>query len=212
MASNKYLDYAGLQEVVTKIKALINDIGHITFKGSVATVAALPALNDVTDGWMYMITTADVTTSDFIEGAGVAFNANTEVVKITSGGNARWCLLGTIFNVDDRLQFGSIMPTAPAANQVFLYLGDTTYTYTSVTPEGTENPAALGWYHSTDSGATWSLATETTVDTETYVYATRSEEYVQGVIYKWSGTAWIALSSGDTFVAITTAEIDAMFE
>ena len=110
------------------------------------------------------------------------------------------------------MQFGSTLPTSPVANQVFLYLGSTTYTYTSVTPEGTEDPAALGWYHSADGGTTWSLATETTVDTTTYVYATRSEEYVQGVIYKWSGTEWVALSSGDTFTAITTAEVDALFE
>lgn len=212
MAQNKYLDYAGLQELVTKIKALVNDIGHLVFKGTSATVAALPALSGVTDGWMYMITTADVTTNDFIEGAGVAFDANTEVVKITSGGNAKWCLLGTLFNVDDRLQFGLTMPSSPVANQVFLYLGDTIYTYTSVVPVGDEDPAALGWYHSTDGGTTWTAATEHTVDTVTYIYATRSEQYVQGVIYKYDGSAWVALSSGDTFTAITTAEVDALFE
>lgn len=207
----KYLDYEGLQELVIKIRSLVDNIGHLVLKGTSASVAALPALADVQNGWMYIITAAGTTTSDFIEGARIEFAANSEVVKVTSGSTAKWALLGSIFNVDDRLQFGAAMPVSPVINQVFLYLGDTTYSYSQVTPEGTEDPAALGWYHSSDGGVTWSAATETTPETTTYIYATRSEEYVQGVIYKYNGSAWVGLSSGDTLTPITTAEVDALF-
>ena len=105
------------------------------------------------------------------------------------------------------------MPSNPAQDDVFLFLGDTTYAYNEVTPEIGDDPAALGWYHSDDSGATWELATEHEADTVTYIYATKDEEYVQGVIYKYDETdGWEALNSGDTMIAITTSEVDALFE
>jgi len=131
----KYLDYEGLQELVIKIRSLVDNIGHLVLKGTSASVAALPALADVQNGWMYIITAAGTTTSDFIEGARIEFAANSEVVKVTSGSTAKWALLGSIFNVDDRLQFGAAMPVSPVINQVFLYLGDTTYSYSQVTPK-----------------------------------------------------------------------------
>ena len=44
-------------------------------------------------------------------------------------------------------------------------------------------------------------------------YFTREEEYVTGVIYVYNGTSheWEAQSSGDTYVPISTQEIDALF-
>lgn len=125
----------------------------------------------------------------------------------------KWCLIGPVFDVSDRLQFGDTMPSNPVDGQTFLYMGETTYTYTPVSPEGTEDPAALGWYHSTD-GSTWEPATEHTPDTATYQYATREEQYVTGVIYVYdeSQTKWVAQTAGDTMIAITKGEIDALFE
>lgn len=137
-------------------------------------------------------------------------NAYTETI---TGNVMMWCLLGPVFDVSNKLTFGFAMPSNPAQDDVFLFLGDTTYAYNEVTPEVGDDPAALGWYHSNDSGATWELATEHEADTATYIYATKDEEYVQGVIYKYDETdGWEALNSGDTMVAITTSEVDALFE
>ena len=137
-------------------------------------------------------------------------NAYTETI---TGNVMMWCLLGPVFDVSDKLTFGFAMPSNPAQDDVFLFLGDTTYAYNEVTPEIGDDPAALGWYHSDDSGATWELATEHEADTVTYIYATKDEEYVQGVIYKYDETdGWEALNSGDTMIAITTSEVDALFE
>jgi len=55
------------------------------------------------------------------------------------------------------------------------------------------------------------LSSDTTVQSGTS-YFTRNEQYVKGVIYVYSGSAWVAQSSGDTFTAITIPEIDALFD
>ena len=82
--------------------------------------------------------------------------------------------------------------------------------YTEVTPVGTENPSALGWYEL--DGSDYVLSEDETVDDQK-TYYTRAEQYVKGVIYKYNTTtsSWDAQSSGDTFIAITTQEIDALF-
>jgi hypothetical protein len=161
--------------------------------------------------------TADATTSaDFVEGAGEKINTYDEVVCVNTGTEQspilKWQILGPVFDVEDRLQFGNTFPASPADGQTFLYMGNTTYTYHSVTPEGTENPQEEGWYVSNSSGG-YVLTTDTTVQSGTTYYE-RSEEYVHGVIYVYSTSeaAWVAQSSGDTMVAITGAEIEALFE
>ena len=325
MADKKYLDYEGLQEVVSKVKEYVGERGHLEFKGTVANVAALPALSDQKVGWMYTVLAAGITTADFTDGAGKAIAANSEVsaVKVegttqnpvwskdggttyvdadldavtlegtvgagtklcevyvadgtethlvsgtwyaTEDGSSfftvtalaetfadftkeavsdedaiaelgtkytgsafadlnvytetitadvmKWCLLGPVFDVSDKLTFGDTMPSNPEDGDVFLYMGATTYVYTEVTVNPGDDPAALGWYHSDDDGATWSLATEHTADTATYKYATKDEQYVTGVIYKYdlSQTKWVAQSSGDSLVPITNGEIDVLFE
>ena len=137
-------------------------------------------------------------------------NAYTETI---TGNVMLWCLLGPVFDVSNKLTFGFSMPSNPAQDDVFLYLGPTTYTYNEVTPQVGDDPAALGWYHSSDGGTTWEIATEHVANTATYIYATYDEEYVQGVIYKYDTTAgWEAQNSGDTFIAISNDEIDALFE
>lgn len=215
--TKQYLDYAGLTELVAKIKALVGDAGHIVFKGTVADVAHLPTLNSTQAvGYMYTITAEGTTTADFTDGAGLHVAANSEVavveVDVSGTMTKKWCLLGPIFDVADKLTFGSTMPANPANGDTFLYLGDTTYVYTPVTPEGTEDPAALGWYHSTD-GETWSAATEHTPDTTTYQYATKDEQYLEGVVYVYDSTAskWNAKKAGDEISAIPVADVDALF-
>ena len=137
-------------------------------------------------------------------------NLYTETVE---GKTKKWCLLGPVFDVNNKLTFGTAMPSNPAQDDVFLFLGETTYAYNEVTPEAGDDPAALGLYHSSNGGTTWELATEHEADTTTYIYATKDEEYVQGVIYQYDETnGWESLNSGDTMVAITTSEIDALFD
>ena len=65
MATNQYLDKAGLKKVLTKLKEKFASIDAIVFKDAVANIAALPALGDAKAGWMYTITGEDTTTADF---------------------------------------------------------------------------------------------------------------------------------------------------
>jgi len=68
------------------------------------------------------------------------------------------------YSIDDM----SILPY-----EVYIKAGSAaiTYTYTPVTPEGTENPSEQGWYEL--SGTSYVLTSDTTVDTEK-TYYTRS--------------------------------------
>lgn len=50
-----------------------------------------------------------------------------------------------------------------------------TYEYTPVTPVDGSDISGLDYYHSTDGGTSWEKASESTADTTTYTYATRSE-------------------------------------
>ena len=85
--AEKYLNYAGLQHLVEKIDQKYAPIAAIVFKGSVATIADLPALNTQKVGWMYNIETGGGTTSDFVEGAGhlIADGENVAVVELITG-------------------------------------------------------------------------------------------------------------------------------
>lgn len=212
MAIKKYLDYEGLTEYDTKIKEYIGDRGMLEFKGVVATVSALPTVADQKVGWMYTVTAEGTTTADFTDGAGQKVAANSEVAAVKVGNTMKWCLLGPVFDVADKLTFGSTMPSNPADGETFLYLGNTTYTYSAVTPEGSENPQEEGWYESDGSGG-YTATSDTSVDSGKTYYS-RAEQYVKGVIYVYNNgsSAWVAQSSGDTFTAITNAEIDALFE
>ena len=136
-------------------------------------------------------------------------NAYTETI---TGNVTLWCLLGPVFDVSNKLTFGFAMPSNPAQDDVFLFLGDTTYTYDEVTPVGDENPSALGWYESDGEGG-YVLSSDTEVDSGK-TYYTKNEEFVQGVIYQYdeSESKWNTLNSGDTFSPISNGEIDALFE
>jgi hypothetical protein len=141
---------------------------------------------------------------------GSAFvDLNTYEETIT-GESMKWCLLGPIFDVSDKLTFVlDTMPANPQEDDVVLYLGETTYKYDEIVdPAADANPKALGWYEFV--GGAYVLSEDETVDTEK-TYFTKDEEFVQGVIYKFDGTEWQPLNSGDTFTPITNSEIDALF-
>lgn len=213
MATKKYLDYDGLCELVAKIEEKYAPIQALTFKGTVATISALPTVSGVDAGSVYNVTTGGTTTADFVEGAGQVLQDGENVVAVNTGTEAlpvmKWDILGGVFDISDRLQFGSSMPASPESGQTFLYLGETTYTYGAVTPVGTENPSEMGWYEF--DGTDYTLTSDTTVQSGTSYFA-KNEQYVKGVIYVYSGSAWVAQSSGDTFTAITNVEIDALFD
>lgn len=216
MATKKYLDYDGLVELVGKIKEYVGDAGKLEFKGSVATVSGLPTVAEQKVGWMYTIQQEGETTSDFTDGAGLHIAANSEVaavsVDVSGTPTMKWCLLGPVFDVSDKLTFGSTMPSNPADGDTFLYLGPTTYVYPAVAdPDPAADPHEEGWYEEDGAGGY-----QLTSDTEVQVgktYYTREEQYVKGVIYVYNlaSTSWIAQSQGDVMVAITTGEVDALF-
>lgn len=139
----------------------------------------------------------------------VDLNLYTETV---TGDAMKWCLIGPVFDVSDKLSFTlSAMPSNPQENDVIMFLGDTTYTYDAVVdPDPTANPKALGWYESNGSGGYVLTEDEEVLDAKTYY--TKNEQYVQGVVYQYDGTDWVGLNSGDTMVAITNQEIDILFE
>ena len=114
--------------------------------------------------------------------------------------------------IDDRLQFGSSMPTSPINGQTFLYMGTSTYTYDVVTPIGTENPRLEGWYVENGVG-NYQLTTDTTVQNGT-IYYEKNDQYIKGVIYVYNSTTlrWIAQESGDIMIPISNIEIDALFD
>lgn len=151
----------------------------------------------------------DALTALFTGSSFVDLNLYTETI---TGDVMKWVLIGPVFDVSDKLTFGDTMPANPADGDTFLYMGDTTYTYDEVAdPDPEANPKALGWYESNGSGG-YVLSEDETVDAGKTYYI-ENEEYVTGVIYVYDEdtTSWVAKSAGDTFVAITNEEIDALF-
>lgn len=219
MSEKKYLDYEGLQVYTELIKSNFAQQGALVFQGTVASVSGLPALTGASAahiGYVYMFSADATTSADFVEGAGKPINKYDEVVCVNVGSEQsptlKWEILGPVFDVSDRLQFGNAFPVNPSNEQTFLYMGNTTYTYHSVTPEGSENPQEEGWYVSDGAGG-YTATSDTSVQSGTTYYE-RAEQYVHGVIYVYnsSGSEWVAQSSGDAMIAITTSEIMALFD
>lgn len=211
-----YLSYRGLTYFKSKLDEEYASIKALEFKGVRANIAALPTIANEAVGNMYTVTTGGTTTADFVEGAGKTLQDGENVVAVNLGDettpNMKWDILGGVFEINDRLQFGSTMPASPEDGQTFLYMGDTTYTYDEVTPVGDENPSELGWYESDGAGG-YVLSSDATVDAGK-TYYTKNEQYVTGVIYVYdaSTTSWTGKSAGDSFIEITDAEIDALFD
>ncbi len=209
----EFLDYEGLAEVIAKIEEKYGLKGSLTFRGTVATVSALPAVAGCEVGDMYTVSAEGQSTPDFTDGAGQVVAANSEVAAVNTGTDTapamKWCIIGPVFDVSGKLSFGSAMPASPSSGDTFLYLGSTAYTYDAVAdPPSDVDPSALGWYEF--DGMDYALTTDTEVQGGT-TYFTKNEQYVKGVIYVYSGSAWVAQSSGDIMVPISKAKIDALF-
>lgn len=217
MANKKYLDLEGLAQFKAKCDEAYALNGALNFKGTVATISGLPTVSAAHVGDMYNVTQGGQTTSDFVEGAGKVLDdgENVVAVNVAAAGDPaemKWDILGGVLDVSDKLTFGSSMPASPEDGDTFLYLGPTTYAYSEVTPEGTEDPSEEGWYESDGEGG-YQLSEDTEVDSSK-TYYTRAEQYVKGVIYVYaeSSTSWVAQSAGDTMIAITTSEVNALFD
>lgn len=223
MAEKQYLDYPGLEEVIAKIKEKYAPIQAVQYKGAVATISSLPTVAGAHVGDMYNVITGGTTTADFVEGSGhkIADGANVVAVNTepdeTLPAVMKWDLFPGIFNVEDRLQFGFAMPDTDLTDgRIFLYLGNTTYTFDAVADPTGKSPKAEGWFE-IDTPITDPPTYHLSTDEEPQVgttYFQKNEQYVQGVIYKYdlTNTTWVAQNSGDTFVPITKAQIDALFE
>lgn len=74
-----------LLELKAAIEAGSSD-SPIKYKGSKATIAALPTVSETPEGYMYTLTFGGITTSDFVEGAGH---------RIPNGGNVAAVNVGT---------------------------------------------------------------------------------------------------------------------
>lgn len=191
----------------------VEGAGHIVADGEeVAAVEVITGYTAVTpagtenpksEGWYELVSSEYVPTTDTeVDGTKNYFEA-TKVMK--------WSLLGGIFNLEDRyLEFGDTMPSNPEQDRVFLYIGDTTYTYTAVTPDASDDPSAKGWYEKNINDE-YVLTTDTTVDSGKTYYE-KEEQYVKGVIYVYDTTdGWVAQSAGDTYTPITASEVDSLF-
>lgn len=215
-AVKKFLDYEGLTQLVTKLNEKFAPVQALQFKGTVATISALPTVANAAAGEVYNVTTGGDTTADFVEGAGEKLQDGENVVAVNVGTDLapqmKWDTLGGVFDITDRLQFGTTMPSTDLTNgRTFLYLGDTTYTYDAVAPVGTENPQEEGWYEHVNDA--YVLTDDTEVQAG-ITYYKKNEQYVTGTTYVYSTdtSSWVAKSAaGEQMVAITTAEIDALF-
>lgn len=211
--TEEYLDKKGLQKLMANIKETYAPIQALQYKETVATISALPTVASVKAGWMYNVTTGGTTTADFKEGAGQTLFDGANVAAINVGTDEdpvmKWDILPGVLDISDRLQFGLAMPASPEEGQTFLYMGNTTYTYDAVTPDGDEDPSEEGWYEYNGTG--YELSEDTTVQTGTS-YFEENEQYVKGVIYVYSGSAWVPQSSGTTYVPISDAFIDSLFD
>ena len=93
-------------------------------------------------------------------------------------------------------------------------VGDTVYNITdgNVTAAGPID--SVGTDDIVFRGVTYTRADASDEYIDEKTYYTRQEEYLQGVIYVYSTatSSWVPKNSGDTFVEITNAEIDTMFD
>ena len=219
MASKKYLDYVGLQEFLAKLTARYGVA--LQFKGTVQNIAALPSLGVGTtakEGYVYNIVEEGTTTSDFVEGEGKVLRAGSNVAVINTAAEGdpvvlKFDILAGFFSVDDKLTFGDTMPATPADGETFLYMGETTYTYDTVTGlTGAENPKALGYYEKNVSDE-YVLTNDTepltvykayTDTTDTYFVKSATPQ-IGDTVYTITGG--VVTDSGYTVDAIGTDEI-----
>ncbi len=209
MAQKQYLDYAGLQRLVENIDKKYAPIQAIVFKSTVENIEALPALNTVKAGWMYNIKTGGLTTDDFVEGAGhiVADGENIAAVELLTG---EYTKVATVAADDDPKARGwyevdtttdvytlSTDTSVDPSKTYYQANGTDPETYTEVTPVGTEDPSALGWYEK-ETEVTYKLSQDR--------LAVAGKDYFEaGTVMKWDLLGGVFdledryLEFGDTF-------------
>jgi hypothetical protein len=218
----QFLDYEGLQELVAKIKEKYATIKAFIFKGTVANIAALPAIADQKPGYVYNVTKGGTTTADFDIGAGHPLRDGDNVVAINNGTDAvpimKWDILGATFVIEDRLQFGDTFPSEPENDQTFLYMGDTTYTYTNVSATLTpsDNPSTDSYFEYDEVNNEYNPSADLYVD-ESKTYYTiasdtpTSDPQAEG-FYELDGTKYVAstdttVDSGKTYYKASIATV-----
>ena len=222
MAQKTVLDSTGYQHTVDIIKAKFATIEQgVNYKGNVATISNLPTISgsSVHIGDMYNVVTGGAITADFVDyEAGktktIADGSNVICANVGTAQNPvkKWDSLPGFFDAKGFLAQGTSFPANPSNNDTFLYMGNDTYTYDAVTPEGTENPSEEGWYEYDSQTETYSLSQDTSVQQGTTYYE-KNEQYKKCAVYYYNGSAWVIGSGGggDTIVPITNAEIDSMW-
>lgn len=150
MATKKYLDYEGLQRVIDNINKKYAPISAIVFKGSVDKVADLPAVATEKAGFMYNIKAADLTTDDFVEGAGheIAEGENVAAVERYTG----------VYN--------EVTPQATDDPKALGWYEEDSVSYVNVTSEldpGEDNPKELGLYETGSTVGEYVLTNDTSV-------------------------------------------------
>lgn len=147
----KYLDYEGLQRLVQNLNNKYAPIKALVFKLSVEDVAHLPALNTVRPGWMYNIEEEDVTTADFVEGAGHAIQVgeNVAAVELFTG---EYTEVAAPVITDDPKVLGWYEVDTVTYNDITV----------SLDPDH-DNPQDLGLYEYDTVSAEYILTTDTSV-------------------------------------------------
>lgn len=214
--ARKYLDYDGLVDVLQRVKEMYTSVSTISFRGICATISELPDVSSLKPGYMYSVTTGGLTTDDFVVGPGQVLQDGENVVAVNIGDDEepimKWDIVGGVFNIEDRLQFGNYMPASPSTGDTFLYLGSTTYVYLEVTPSGDENPSEKGWYEYSVADDEYKLSEDISV-VEGKTYYVKKEQYKTGVIYVYTSIGvWEPKPSGDKISSIDVSDINALFE
>lgn len=221
MDTRKYLDYDGLARVLAKLKEKYISIQTVSFRGVVSTISSLPNLAEQNSGYMYTVTTGGITTSDFVEGAGKTLQDGENVVAVNVAPQGqpvvmKWDILGGVFKIDDRIQFGEHLPANPNFGDPFLYLGPTVTEYRPVgNPPLDANPKALKWYEYDEQSETYVRSNDIEVNPNKtyYVFV---EVLKNCVIYVYSddgqGGVWAPQPYGDTVGSIDIEDIEALFD
>lgn len=120
-------DYVELSEGVT---------GVVYQAGGSYTFTNLPAASASNLGFVYNVTNDFTTTSDFVEGAGYDYPANTDVSVINAGtaGSPSYkynIFMGPLSGYQKKIQYAAL-PTADADHlgQIYQYIGTTNLSYT----------------------------------------------------------------------------------
>lgn len=126
----QYVDKQGVETILKLLKNKISSIvDAVIFRGTVTSVAELPALSDpdVKPGDMYTVLTESQTTADFVEGAGETIDPYTEVVVVNQGTvlnpEYKWYVLGNVFTTKDKISYGQSLPNMPYDGMLFFYMG-----------------------------------------------------------------------------------------